>query len=263
MRRRDFVAATITGAGIAASPRLLRAAMAVEEDRAYVEWREYRSVSGKRMRILEDFVSGAMLPALKRMNVGPVGAFRTVYGPDLATLTLFIAHKTLDSATTTTARLLDDGDVSKAGADYFAAPIDNPPFVRMNTRLLRCIASMPQLVLPEGAGTNKPRIVEVRTYQSHNERVGRNKIEQINAGEVEYFRRSGAPAVFFAETIYGDGMPSLSYMLAFPDMAARDAGWAAFRKDPDWLKLAAMPQYQDNVSSVSDIILRPTAYSQL
>jgi len=35
-------------------------------------------------------------------------------------------------------------------------------------------------------------------------------------------------------------------MLAFPDMVARDAGWAAFRKDPDWLKLAAMPQYQDN-----------------
>ena len=47
------------------------------------------------------------------------------------------------------------------------------------------------------------------------------------------------------------------------DMAARDAAWAAFGRDPDWRTLLADPQYRENVSAISDIILRPTAYSQI
>ena len=34
-------------------------------------------------------------------------------------------------------------------------------------------------------------------------------------------------------------------------------------QDPEWKALSADPQYRDNVSAVSDIILRPTAYSQI
>jgi hypothetical protein len=265
MRRRDFVTtAAVVGAGIATRSPLLAAERAVAgDDRQYLELREYRSVSGKRMKILEDFVSAAMIPALKRMGVGPVGVFKTLYGPDLATLTMLVTHPTLESAATAASRLLDDAEVAKAGADYFSAPIDNPPFIRVDTRLLKAVAGMSKVIVPDAAAGNKPRIVELRTYESHNERVGRQKIEMINAGEVEFFRRNGAPPVFFAETLFGARMPSLSYMLAFADMAARDAGWTAFRKDPDWVKLSALPQYQDLVSNVADIILRPTSYSQI
>jgi NIPSNAP len=46
-------------------------------------------------------------------------------------------------------------------------------------------------------------------------------------------------------------------------MSARDAAWASFGKDPDWKTLSADPQYRDNVSAISDIILQPTAYSQI
>jgi len=85
----------------------------------------------------------------------------------------------------------------------------------------------------------------------------------FNAGEVPIFRRTGLTPVFFGETIVGAKLPSLTYMLGFSDMTARDAAWAAFLKDPGWKTLAADPQYRDNVSAISDIILRPTAYSQL
>ncbi|HEU4722746.1 MAG TPA: NIPSNAP family protein, partial [Gemmatimonadaceae bacterium] len=64
-------------------------------------------------------------------------------------------------------------------------------------------------------------------------------------------------------TVIGAKMPNLTYMLTFADMAARDAAWAAFSRDPDWRTLSADPQYRDNVSAISDIILRPTAYSQI
>ena len=52
-------------------------------------------------------------------------------------------------------------------------------------------------------------------------------------------------------------------MLTFADMTARDAAWKAFSADPDWKTLSGDPQYKDNVSAISDLILRPTAYSQL
>ena len=47
------------------------------------------------------------------------------------------------------------------------------------------------------------------------------------------------------------------------DMASRDAAWAAFSKDPDWKTLSGDAQYRENVSAISDIILRPTPFSQI
>jgi hypothetical protein len=266
MRRRKFLAAAAAlGAG-AVVPREMFAKGAELGEAAgaeYYELRQYRCASGQGLKIVEDFWSKAMLPACGRLGIGPVGAFKGVYGPDSETLLVLLTHKSLDSAATATSRLLDDAEVIRAGADYFAAPIDKPPFVRMDSRLLMAMKSMPQLVVPDATKENKPRVLELRTYDSHNERAGKLKVDMINEGEIEFFRRNGAPAVFAAQTIFGEGMPSLSYMLVFPDLNARDAGWAGFRKDPGWVKLSAEPKYQDLVSNVSDYILRPTAYSQI
>jgi hypothetical protein len=85
----------------------------------------------------------------------------------------------------------------------------------------------------------------------------------FNAGEIPIFRRAGLAPVFFGETLIGGGMPSLTYMISIPDMAARDAAWGAFGRDPEWKTLSGDPQYKDNVSAISDIILRATSYSQI
>src|SRR5258708_10111374 len=258
MHRRKFVAAAAaTGAG-AVLPFASGASAAASYEqsaREDYELRSYRCASAPRMRILEDFWSRAMLRACARIGIGPVGVFKGVYGPDSATLFVLLTHKSLESAATATSRLLDDADVRSAGAEYFAAPIDNPPFIRLNSGLLVAFNGLPHLVVPE----NKPRSLERSPYESHNELTARKKVDMINSGEVEYFRRSGAPPVFFGESLFGDGMPSLSYMLVFPDIAARDAGWKAFSRDPDWVKMSAEPRYKDLVSSISDLILRPTA----
>jgi len=266
MRRRKFLAAAAAvGAGTVVSRTAFARGAKLEAEASveYYELRKYRCASAQGLKIVEDFWSKAMLPACGRLGIGPVGAFKGVYGPDSETLLVLLTHKTLESAATATARLIDDAEVQRAGADYFAAPIDKPPFVRMDSRLLVAMSSMPQLVVPEATKAKQPRLLELRTYDSHNERAGKVKVDMINAGEIEIFRRNGAPAVFAAQTVFGDGLPSLSYMLVFPDLAARDAGWAGFRKDPDWVKLSAEPKYADLVSNISDYILRPTAYSQI
>ncbi len=61
----------------------------------------------------------------------------------------------------------------------------------------------------------------------------------------------------------GAGLPSLTYMLVFANLAAYDKAWAAFREDPDWVKLRGLPEYQDIVSTIDNVLLRPTDYSQI
>jgi hypothetical protein len=103
----------------------------------------------------------------------------------------------------------------------------------------------------------------MRTYQSHSNRAALNKLKMFNAGEVPIFRRAGLTPVFFGETLIGSGMPSLTYMLTFADMAARDKAWNDFSNDPEWKSLSTDPQYRDNVSAISDIILRHAGYSEI
>src|SRR5947209_13676537 len=121
---------------------------------------------------------------------------------------------------------------------------------------------MPRLEKPD---SSKPRLLNLRIYESHNERAARKKIEMFNKGELAIFRRVGLRPVFFGETLVGPAMPNLTYLLAFDDDAARQAAWARFRDDPEWLKLKAIPEYADKeiVSKITNKILTPTPYSEI
>ena len=107
--------------------------------------------------------------------------------------------------------------------------------------------------------------LNLRVYESHNERAGKKKIEMFNKGELAIFRRVGLTPVFFAETIAGAAMPNLTYLLVFPDEAGREAAWNQFRDDAEWKKLRAIPEYADKeiVSHITNKILTPTAYSEI
>ena len=87
----------------------------------------------------------------------------------------------------------------------------------------------------------------------------------FNRGELEIFRRTGLAPVFFGEALIGGRLPNLTYMLTFENLAAREANWNSFIKDPEWKKLSTTPGFTDAeiVSNISNVILRPTAYSQI
>jgi hypothetical protein len=71
--------------------------------------------------------------------------------------------------------------------------------------------------------------------------------------------------VFFGQSLVGARQPNLTYLLAYDDMAAHDAQWSAFGRDPEWRAIAAKPEFADPaiVMSISNSYLRPTAYSQI
>src|SRR4030081_2259694 len=107
---------------------------------------------------------------------------------------------------------------------------------------MAAIEGLPKLEKPDAS---KPRLLNLRVYESHNERAAKKKIEMFNKSELAIFRRVGLTPVFFGETVVGGAMPNLTYLLVFPDEASRQAAWAKFRDDAEWVKLKAVPEYAD------------------
>jgi hypothetical protein len=204
-----------------------------------------------------------LLPALQRLGVGPVGVFETTVGPEMPAVHLLIPHESLAALQALPARLATDPAFQKPAAlAYRDATAAQPAFVRVDSSLLVAFDELPRLEKP-AAG---PRVFELRTYESPSEAAHLRKVEMFGRlGELAIFRRCGLTPVFFARNVVGARLPALTYLLTFPDMAAREKAWAAFRADPAWQKLKATPGYTDVeiVSNISDVLLRPAGHSQI
>lgn len=262
MDRRNFLAATAVAA---VSPLQQIESLTEAAPRQYIELRRYHLLPGPKQRAFTSFIGDTAIPAMNRAGIGSIGAFTIVYGENAPSLLLVIPHQTLDSVVSLRERLASDAAYVRDGAAIVDAPMSDPAFVRVESTLLRAFEAMPKVEPSAGAGAANAsrRVFELRTYESHSDRAAINKLKMFNAGEVPIFRRAGLTPVFFGETVIGAQMPSLIYMISFPDMAARDVAWGKFGQDPEWKTLSADPQYRDNVSAISDIILQSTSYSQI
>ena len=71
--------------------------------------------------------------------------------------------------------------------------------------------------------------------------------------------------MFFGSNLIGQKMPSLTYMLVFENMAAREKNWGQFGGDPEWKTLSTTPGFTDAeiVTNITSFILRPAAFSQI
>ena len=271
MKRREFV-----GASVAAS--LLGSSLSVEgfnenrdENRddqpkpEYYELRLYHLRRGPQVKALHDFFAEVALPAMKRNGLGPIGCFEVLTGPDSPTIYMLIPHKSIDSFSTASSRVNADVDYQKAALDFLNAPSNAPAYQRIESSLMVAFDSFPKLQVPAAATGNKPRIFELRTYESHSRKASKKKIEMFGMGEIAIFKRTGLQPVFFGETMIGTRLPNLTYMLTFDNLAAREKNWSVFGADPDWKKLSTMPGYADAdvVSNITSSFLRPTPYSQI
>ncbi len=124
---------------------------------------------------------------------------------------------------------------------------------------------IPVLEKPAGAAAGPGRVLELRTYESHSKAAHRKKVEMFNTGEIDIFRKTGLAPVFFGSNLIAQRMPSLTYMLVFESMAARDQNWGQFVAHPDWKKLSTTPGFTDAeiVTNITSYILRPTSFSQI
>ena len=87
----------------------------------------------------------------------------------------------------------------------------------------------------------------------------------FDEGEIDLFRKVGMTPVFFGETIAGQRMPNLTYMVGYDDLAAREKTWSTFVSHPEWKKMLAQPGVSDAeiVSSISNSLVRPMSFSAI
>jgi NIPSNAP len=271
MDRRDFVTGAMAGGAWLAAGAVTNATQGSGRGslRAteYYELRRYHLRRGPAQAIVDTYLKTAALPAWQRAGVGPIGVFGVMIGEGSPTVHVLLVHKSLEAFASLPERLAADAEYQAAAAPYLNVEATSPAYVRIETSLMRAFDGIPKLELPFGGGEagRRPRIFELRTYESHSEKAARKKIEMFNTGEIAIFRRAGLTPVFFGETLAGAGLPNLTYMLVYEDMAAHDKQWSAFAADPEWKKLSTTPGFTDPeiVSSISNMYLRPTAYSQI
>jgi hypothetical protein len=269
MKRRGFLVSSLAASALAGAGASVEAANAgavpAKGGREYYELRKYTLRRGPQQSRLDAFFRTAAIPALNRLGVKPVGVFNTTIGPGSPTLYMLTPHSSIESAVTIHDQVSADPEFVQAGADFINATPNDPVYLRVESFLLGAFAGMPRLELPRGTEEGKPRIFELRTYESHSKKANRTKMGMFNSTEIAIFRRTGLRPVFFGETMIGAGIPSLTYMLTFTDMEERTRNWAAFASDPEWKKLSSTPGYTDPeiVSNITNVILSPTPYSQI
>jgi len=266
MERRAFLAAS-TAAALTSSNALAGGAAAQGGTAArlqILELRRYRLRQGALAARFAAYAKEALVPALGRAGLGPIGAWNVAVGPDQPTVHLLLPHPDAQSVVTLAARLGEDAEYRKAAASSLALPPSDPPYVSCDVSLHAAVPTMPSVEKPAGEAAGASRIFELRTYRSATETASRRKIEMFEAGgELALFRRVGLQPVFFGRDLVAGGLPSLTYMVVFADGAAREKAWAAFGSHPDWVKMREDPRYADTVSRIDSALLRPTDYSQL
>lgn len=262
MKRRNFIAG-IGPLAVAPAFAFSSSQQKNAEGQQYFEWIHYTLPTGSNKNRVEKYYEEAAIPALNRQNIQDVGVFNVMYGPTHPSLYVLIPHNSLESVMSYQQKLLDDQEYMRASRDYHNSELSNPAYLRMERSLMKAFKGMPR-VEPAKASVGDERILELRIYESHNYLKGQKKIDMFNdAGEIQIFRDTGLTPVFFGETIFGQLMPNLTYMVAFRDMSDRDRSWDNFRVSPGWAAIKDLEEYKDTVSNITDIIMRPARCSQI
>lgn len=239
-------------------------AEAVDSGRQFYQLKTYTFENDAQVEATDAYLKEAYLPALKQMNLGPIGVFKAILTETdtVRTTRVLIPFSSMDQFLMLEDQLAKDQSYVSAGSAYINAAHDQAPYQRIESVLMKAFEDMPMMAKPNLEGPRADRVYELRSYESATERLYKIKVDMFNAGgEVKLFNELGFNAVFYAEVLSGAKMPNLMYMTTFSDMASRDEHWDAFREAPAWLKLKAMEKYKNSVSHADIFFLQPTEYS--
>jgi len=265
--RRDFLKTSLAASATVALASMPAKAIAAGEGSAsgeYIELRAYRLRAGASHALLDSYLEKALIPALNAGGVEAVGSFTEPDAKDGAVVWVLIPHPTLESVAKVAASINEDPAVFAAGADYLESPTkEDPAFDRIDSWIFLPFSGLPRLAVPQLARDHKPRIFELRTYESFSELKALKKVAMFNAGEIGVMQELNLSPVFYGQALVGRDLPHLTYMLCSPDMETHKKNWQGFLAHPTWIRLKTDPQYADTVQKITSRFLVPAAYSQI
>jgi hypothetical protein len=266
VKRRQFLTSSVAASAFALAGKTSEAQAApTASPREYYEMRAYHMQTGPQTKLTDAYVSNALIPALNRLGISPVGAFTLTLGPETPTLYVLLPSPKLETLVTAQLRLAQDATFMQAAEPFWNAPANQPAFVRVESSLMIAFEGWPKLVVPPVTAQHGKRIFQLRTYESPSDQAHVRKVEMFHGGEFDVFERAGFWPVFYGDVLVGPRLPKLTYMLSYPDLGEMNAKWAAFAADPEWKKLTSSPRFnfEEIVSNITNLVLTPTSYSQI
>lgn len=264
MQRRDFLATSLATSA-AALTRPSAAQTPTTSSREFYQLRRYILQSGHQTALTEHYIGDALIPALARRGMGPVGAFQLDIGPETPVFYVLIPSRSIDALVTLDLDLAHDAEFLKAADPFWSAPATAQAFIRVESSLLAAFEGWPRVTPPQPPLAHGKRIFQLRTYESPSFRDHVVKVEMFHSGEFAVFQAAGFQPIFFGDMLIGTRMPCLTYMLCMSDLADMDAKWNAFRNDPNWKKLSSDPRYafEPIVDNITNLVLSPLSVSQI
>lgn len=255
-----FGAAICCALGISCSSTL-----GADVNRELYEVRSYLLGENGDPATIDQYLKTALLPALKRQQIGPIGVFTNAPQDESGVHQIVLVIPYADAAAMlgVESKLAKDAEYQQAAKSYLALGPQNPPYQRIRSELLTAMDCWPQVKVPDGSLDNAQRVYELRLYESPTEHIGALKVEMFNAGEVPIFLDAGIQPIFIGSAIVGPQTPSLTYLTMYPDEAARGAAWNKFREHADWKVLSAQPKYQGTVNRIDKYVLIAKPYSEM
>ena len=266
MKRRRFLTSSLAASAFALGGKTSGAESTSSGTlREYYELRQYHLQTGPQTKLTNDYLSDALIPALNRLGISPVGAFNLTLGPETPTIYLLLPSPRLETLVTAELHLAKDESFLKAADPFWNAPASEPAYSRIESSLLIAFEGQPKLTVPPVTADHGKRIFQLRTYESPSNQAHIRKVEMFHSGEFACFQRAGFWQVFYGDALIAPRLPKLTYMLSYPDLGEMNAKWAAFGADPEWKKLTSSPRfnYEAIVSNITNLILSPTSYSQI
>jgi hypothetical protein len=106
-------------------------------------------------------------------------------------------------------------------------------------------------------------IYELRVYHALPGRLP-DLLNRFEKTTLRLWDKHGIKQVGFWTVAIGESNQDLVYMLEWTSMADRDARWASFQADPEWIEARRVSEQGGPLlASISNSILRPTAFSAL
>lgn len=216
-------------------------------------------------KALDAYLQSALIPALQRQGIGPVGAFEPTASDKTGSNSIFVVipFAQLNDIAQSQDKLSADEVYQAAAAEYLNRPYNKAPYKRIQSEVLSSMACWPTAIVAEGSLENTERVYELRVYESATEKIAETKIDMFNSGEVPIFLDCNIQPIFIGKCVAGPQMPSMTYLTTYPNDAARLKSWDAFRSHPDWATLKVVPKYINTVSRIDKFVLKAKPYSQM
>jgi len=238
---------------------LATAAAVTEKKTRYYLLEQYFMKSGPQLGRMHEFISKSLLPAIGQAHSGPKIYLEALIAPHTPQFAAIYGFESLDHIEKLRGAVGGNAALQKAMEALEAGPV--PAFEEMTSTLLEAAPYSPEIAT--AAAGSAPRLFELRVYRSPTLRQLQALHERMAGPEMKIFHRAGVRPILYASTLVGTRVPSLTYVIPFDNLAAREKAWATFGADPEWLKLREeSTRKHGEISSVRQMtIYRATPYS--